>query len=171
MKKLFVIAAVVFGFAATSFAQTQPQATFTASVDLQKALHIEKVADLNFGTIYFPALGGDVTIAGTTAATISGTGFYELTGNTKSAAKFNYGGGQSTLGGHGYVFNIWTAPISLKNTSGATLSFMPEAGDYGIINGDRSEQFRYIGGTLTVPAGTAPGVYTSENMVVSIYQQ
>ena len=174
MKKLFILAAVVLGFAATSFAQLKPQASFSASVDLQTALHIENAANLNFGTIYFPAAGGDVTIAGSQAATISGAGFYELSDNNKTAAKFTYGGGQSTLGtqgSHSYTFSIFEMSYKLKNAAGKELTFTPEPGIGGNINGDLSERYIYIGGKLNVPAGTLPGVYTCEGMLVSIQQQ
>ena len=166
MKKLIILAAVVFGFAATSFAQ-RATASYTASVELKKALHMEKVADLNFGTIFFPADGGIVTLAGTQAATISGAGFTEGTGNVKTAAKFNYGAGLGAQG-HSYSVSAWTAPITLKSAANNSLSLMPVWGTFGMIGGDINERFQYLGGELTVPAGTLPGVYTSEAMTVSV---
>lgn len=88
MTKFFALAVVIFGFSATSFAQS---ATATASGTIQPAYYVSKVVDMNFGSITPSASGGTLTLTADTlnvaASTVTG-GVLSI-GGTKTCALFS----------------------------------------------------------------------------------
>jgi hypothetical protein len=158
MKKLVILAVVLLGFAATSFAQVS--ATATATANIQTSLSISKSVDLNFGNIYSPVNGGGtVTLAASSAVTRAASANVVLGTGNGSAAKFQITGLPNTNPHVSWSLN----PITL--TSGVnTMSVTLSSSTGGTIALDASGNATlYIGGVLTLAQNQAVGYYTNNS--------
>lgn len=165
MKKLVILAVVILGFAATSFAQYPLTATASATATIKEALTISKIVDLNFGNIFIPLAAGTVTIEATAEGTRDLGG---LTGSgTGAAAKFAIDGTYGTnpkatfLPGP-FLLTCGTYTMSFTPTyqdaNGTTIISGVGAGS-GITLDAYGKATLYIGGALSVGSGQHAGIY------------
>ena len=155
MKKLIVLAVVVLGFAATSFAQTQT-ATATATTTLLKAITLTNNANLDFGQIFITSgIAGTLAIAPTAAGTLTATNVI-IRASTGTAAKFTITGGDKAKL---YAITV-SATVDLTNGPN-TLTLTPSKSDVSAALAAGSDGILYIGGSLTIPATAPIGTYTT----------
>jgi len=171
MKKLVLLAVVVFGFAATSFAQTL---TANSIATILPAITIQKNADLDFGGLYSlsATLGADILLpaqAGAVRTSGDPTKVALQPGNSAGAAKFTITGVPGTTAHVAQLVNLDTpnnAILTNETTPGATmeLSFYQLPGTVTSFTFDASGQFSfYVGGKLHVNGGQAVGRYSNNN--------
>jgi hypothetical protein len=182
MKKLIILAVVLLGSAATSFAQLTATANITANI--QSPTSIIKVLDLNFGNVYTPiASGTTAAVAGTVYVApkegpnrIATQGLMLGTGSGQ-AAKFTISGTPLTS----ITMNIpSTDPLTLfsgidfMNVSVDYSNLSPSlvAGDIVTIPLSDSGLFTFwIGGTLHVAPNQAWGSYSNTTDLEFIINQ
>jgi spore coat protein U-like protein len=141
----------------TSLAAT---ATASSSSTVVVPIAISKTADLAFGK-FAAVTGGTVTVSTSGARTVTGT--VVAMASTSTAAKFDVTGeagatysislpATSTLnsGSDSITFDVVSDLTGTNSTSGTVSS--------GTLAG--GAQSIYVGGTLTVASGQAPGTYT-----------
>ncbi|MFA5973635.1 MAG: DUF4402 domain-containing protein [Lentimicrobiaceae bacterium] len=156
--KLFAIALVVLGSAATSFAQVH--ATANASANIITPIAINKTVDLNFGNISVSNTGGTVILDPSLAGTRTATGGVTLPAVTGvfTAAKFVVTG----LGTSTYSISLPAASISLSDGASHTMSvgtYTSTPSSTGVLTA--GTQDIYVGATLTVAGLQAAGLYTN----------
>jgi hypothetical protein len=159
MKKLVLLAVVLIGITATSFAQAT--ATANASATILPKVSVQKNNDLNFGGIYTGATGGTVVIAAQDG-NVTRTGTASMNSGTGNAAKFTISGMANapvTVVLPGTILNLTGAGVPMPytlatnitpGTGGALAAFLDWQGNYTF----------WVGGTLTVGATQAPGTYS-----------
>jgi hypothetical protein len=165
MKKIYLLALVVLGFSADSFAQTSATATATATIITP--IGIANNADLSFGNIAVnpTAAGGSVTLPASInpARTVTGGVTLPTISGTVQAAKFTVTGSGST------AYSISIPAISLSNGTNS-MALVPNCSTSlttGALSGG-TETF-YVGGVLTVGATQAVGAYTGTVTVTVNY--
>lgn len=158
MKNLLVLAIIVLGFTATSFAQVTATASTTATIITPIA--IEKDVDMNFGNIAVsPTLGGTVVLPTSGARTKTGGVTLPVVTGTVSAASFTVTGeGNST-----YSITLPSSAITLTSPSGTMTveNFVSTPSNTGALNNGSQEV--KVGATLNVGAAQAAGTYTNES--------
>ena len=158
MKNLLVLAIIVLGFAATSFAQVTATASTTATIITPIA--IEKDVDMNFGNIAVsPTLGGTVVLPTSGSRTKTGGVTLPVVTGTVSAASFTVTGeGNST-----YSITLPSSAITLTGPSGTMTveNFVSTPSNTGTLNSGTQEV--KVGATLNVGAAQAAGTYTNES--------
>jgi spore coat protein U-like protein len=159
-KLAFLAAAAALGACLGAPAQAA-QATANATGTVVTPIAIAAAVDLVFGS-FAPGAGGSVTVS--TSGVRAATGAILMTGATPSAARFNITGEAST------TYSI-THSGSATLTSGANSMALAKFSDLsagnatsgnpatGTLDGAGAQSL-YVGGTLTVGAAQAPGVYT-----------
>lgn len=161
MKKLILLAVVVLGFAATSFAQPV-SATASATATIKAALAITKIVDLNFGSIYIPGYIGTVTIDAVAAGTRTFNPNTNSGSGTGAAAKFAIDGvfGNNPTVGFPPTLtltsgaNTMVVTLACKNSSAGSIA---TGGTVTLdINGKADI---YIGGELAMIANQPVGIY------------
>jgi len=158
--KLFAIALVVLGSAATSFAQNAI-ATAVTNATIITPISIAKQAtkDLNFGNIVADADGGTITVSPLDVRTAAGLVLPNATLGTIGAAKF------TVTGLNNAIYSI-VIPASISITNGAASmtvgSFVstPTTATGGTLSASGTQEIS-VGGTLTVGAAQAAGLYTN----------
>ncbi|WP_372639776.1 DUF4402 domain-containing protein [Ancylomarina sp.] len=165
--KVFAIAIAMFGFATSSFAQAD--ATAVASATIVTPISIVKVNDMSFGNLAVSATGGTVVlpaITGTPVRDVTGGGAgvtLPATTGTVTAASF-------TIGGQADYSYVVTLPGDITLT-GVTPTNTMTLGDFKSSNevgNGLVGTTLYVGGTLTVGAGQAEDVYTSDVFTVTV---
>ena len=156
MKNLLVLAIIVLGFAATSFAQVTATASTTATIITPIA--IEKDVDMNFGNIAVsPTLGGTVVLPTSGARTKTGGVTLPVVTGTVSAASFTVTGeGNST-----YSITLPSSAITLTAPGGTMTvdNFVSTPSNTGTLSSGTQEV--KVGATLNVSAAQAAGTYTN----------
>lgn len=159
MKKLLLLAIVVLGISAVSFGQDNPTVSdvATASANIVAPITIDKVTNLVFGNIAVKAdEGGTVVMSPAGSRTnTDGVSLPATTGDF-NAATF------TVTGETDYGFEIEITPATLKVKKGTTNEMTISSftnNSTGVLTS--GTQTVGVGGTLTVTAGQATGVYTS----------
>ena len=157
MKKVLVLAIVVLGFAASSFAQVTATASTTATIITPIA--ITKTVDMNFGNIAVsPTIAGTVVLPTTGARTLTGGVTLPVVTGTVTAASFNViGEGTST-----YSITLPTTAITLNGVPSGTMtvqSFVSNPAGTGTLTA--GAQTIKVGATLNVGAAQAAGIYSN----------
>ena len=159
MKKIYLLALVVIGFSANSFAQSEKNATATATIIAP--INLSKDADMSFGniavnpttpggTVLLPAVTGTpgrVASAGVTLPAVTGTPL---------AAKF------TVTGEIGSAYTISLPATIVLTGTGTNMSIVPNC-SITLLNGGAlttGSQIFYVGGTLTVAAVQTAGAYS-----------
>lgn len=170
--KLITLTAAIFGFAATSFAQSTATASgVEASATIISPITISKVNPLNFGVIVPDDAAGTVTLnpeTGTPTRSTSG-GASVLTSQTGSptAASFN------VTGANGYSYAVTVPADGAVSLSGAGDDMAVNTfktsltGNKGTIG---THNTFYVGATLSVGAKQAVGEYTATFGVTVAYE-
>lgn len=167
MKQLILLAVVILGFTATSFAQLS--ATASVSATIQTAITITKVNDLNFGNIYTPKIKGNVEIKAqelpnsTPTNVILGPGIgqsakFVISGTPadKITVSLPYDLNLGIFAGT----NVMSVDITPLNLTPTTNQITLDASGLATI---------YVGGTLHVEANQPAGLYTNTTgLVVNI---
>jgi hypothetical protein len=163
MKKIVAIgfACVALLGANTAFAQATSATTASGSVTLIRPITITKDVggDLNFGRIVTPTTGtGTVSMTSAADAVTAGSGAVALTGITTSRAKFTIDGegGQQVNVTVPATFNMINGANTLTVTTASSLGASFTSGSLG----SGFTQALTVGGSFSVPAGQATGVYT-----------
>lgn len=158
MKKLLLFAIVVIGFATSSFAQVNDEAT--SSVTIITPITITKNLNLEFGTIAVNNTAGTVEIKTNNTSSVTGGVTRPTVGGTINAAKFHVTG----LPGATYTISLSPATITLKSglnsMTAGTFTCSPAVGANGVLTGGAEDI--YVGGVLTVGASQAAGNYTTD---------
>src|SRR5664279_1868600 len=115
LKTLLVIAVVLFGSVATSFAQSN--ATATATATLIVPISISKTSDMNFGTVAASATAGTVSLDYSSTATTTGGASLILGGASRQAAVFQVTGETNS----GFSVS-YTTSIVLTNATSQTVT-------------------------------------------------
>lgn len=148
-------------FATVASAQSSATATATATAEIVAPITITNVTDLDFGTLVSEA--GTAVVAADAAGTYSGTAT-QL--GTTTSASFD------VTGHAGATFSVVTDPntVSLIGPGAATMSaVLDRACASGTCTFDGlGEDTVFVGGTLTITASQAAGVYTSEPFDVTV---
>ena len=161
MKKIYLLALVVFGFSVNSFAQVNAPAT--ASATIIAPIAIVKATDMNFGNLAVGTTAGEIVLSPAGARTPGGGVTLPASGGTVSAASFNVTGESGTT----YSITL-PSTISLSNGLGESMDledFTSASGtaansaSTGILTG--GAQTIFVGATLNVAASQAKGSYTT----------
>lgn len=156
MKKLLVLAIVVLGFAANSFAQVS--ATATATGTIVSPIAITKTQDLNFGNVAVSAAPGTVVLAPDASRSITGGVTLPAVSGTVTAAHFDVTGTPS------YTYSITlpsTATTVTSGTDNMTVDgFTSVPAVTGTLNASGNQTVN-VGAVLNVAAGQAAGTYVS----------
>jgi len=171
--KLITLTAAIFGFAATSFGQLNPNVNATANATAKIIIPISIVntdaQPLAFGNIIANSVGGTVSIAASDAAqSTSSTMSFPTNKGTMSAAKFTVTGFDNSA----YTISLPADnAVSLSGPTGSTAmkitDFVHDAGQSPVLNSGSGEF--YVGGTLNVNASQAAGDYLGEFQVTVHY--
>ncbi len=173
-KKLLVWAGVsvfaaVFGFSSVASAQT---ANLPVQAEVLEAISVTPVDNLNFGT-FVPGTGGDIVVNpdGVTAATTTGPVLFGT--DARGTVDVSGTGPNNVL----VTVTVLTTPTE---TGGATMTLsnltctadggasQPAPCGFAFASGPQT-QLVGIGGTLTVGAGQAVGVYNGAVAVTAAY--
>ena len=136
-------------------------ATANANANVVTPIAIVNAADLVFGS-FAPGAGGTVTISNSGVRSASGA--LLMTGAPATAARFNITGQASTTYAitHGgtAVLTSGANTMALAKTSDLTGANVTSGNDAaGTLDGGGTQSL-FVGGTLTVGAAQAPGLYT-----------
>jgi len=161
LTKLFAIAVVILGFAATTFAQVPVgvSANATATGTIITPITITNAGDLNFGNVAVSASGGTVIL--TPAGSRTTTGGVTLPNfniGTVTAAHFDVTG----TAGYTYAITLPSTPTTVTSGSNSMLvnAFTSTPTTTGALDGS-GEQTIDVGATLNVNAAQAAGTYES----------
>jgi hypothetical protein len=168
MKKILISAGALAALALSTpaFAAATNQATAQAFINIVSPITVTKNADLNFGTIVGPFSGEVVHVDSTGARTCPAT--LTCSGATVAAASFTVSG----TAGQNIVLTLPTTPITMNGSVSGTLS-LDVTGDEPATSQtlDASGNYTFgIGGKVTIPTGTADGLYTGDIDVTANYQ-
>ena len=138
-----------------------------ATINIVKPVTIRKLTDLNFGTVVMPLSATAGTVRISQAGILTCPSQFTCSGAT-AAASYNVHGSNKL------VVVITARPSQLTNNSNGaapTLSFTPDAPATLILtsSGAPGDNFN-VGGSVAIPATTAPGVYTGTIDVSVDYQ-
>ena len=161
MKKILISAGALAALALTTPANAANTASANATVNIVSPLSLTKNTDLNFGTVVGPFAGQVVHVDMTSARNCSGL----TCSGTFGAATFTVTGTPSqdvtltipasvTLNGPGGSLNV---DMSTDKPADPTLDV---AGSAAFA----------VGGKLTIPSGTADGVYSNTFNVTANYK-
>ena len=171
MKKIFILAVVLLGFAATTFAQTVANAGVTAVIETPASgtKSIGYIGDMDFGTITNNLASGST---GTLTLNPDGTitaidpGLAQATHTGKAAQFLIKGASPGTI--------TITYPASLQlYGSGAplTVTLTPDvvhnAACWEDVAGSTDQKLK-MGGTLSIPAGAYGGYSSGSTLVVTV---
>ena len=126
MKKLILLAIVVFGFAATSFAQVSAGASANGQIQLPSApaaFSVNWFQDMDFGTLLNNATAGnDATLTIFATGLNSKSSNLTVTGVTPRPAKF-------------LCKNAFSSPVTLDQISLSPLTFADAGGTWSFTTG------------------------------------
>lgn len=130
-------------------------ASINATATVATALTVTNVRDLGFGTV-IPGFNR-------TILTTDGTsGHFQLAGGANAEVALSYSLLPATLDdGLGNSMAVsFTATHNTTDAGGTGTGFVPSAGLTTRLDAATGELHIYMGGTLTVPAGQAAGLYS-----------
>jgi hypothetical protein len=154
--KLFATSIVLLSFSAATFAQVS--ATATVSATIITPIAITKTVDMNFGNIAVGLTGGTVVLDPANARTKTGGVTLPAVAGTVSAASFTVTG----LAASTYSITLPATVIIVSGTPTMTVSaFTSTPSGTGLLTS--GTQTLTVGGTLTVAASQAAGLYTLAN--------
>ncbi len=171
MKKIFILAVVVFGLAATTFAQTVAKASATAIIETTPSgtKSIGYIADMDFGTIT-----NNLTTGNTGTLTLNPDGTITAIAAGLSQATHTGRPAQFLIKGATPGTIAITYPATLQLTgSGAplTLTVTPDvvhnAACWEDVAGTTDQKLK-IGGTLSIPSGAYGGYTSGTTLVVTV---
>ena len=158
--KLITLTAAIFGFAATSFGQNaSASANASASVELITPLGINKLEDLDFGVLASSQADGTAVL--TTAGVLSATGGVQIMSGTPTVGEFE-------VTGEGNTAITVTVPATVVMESGANQLTVALAHN-NITALSSGTATILVGGTITIPGGSAKGNYTKTFTVTVDY--
>ena len=173
MKKIFILAVAVFGFAAPTFAQTIANASATAIIETTPSgtKSIGYIGDMDFGTItnnLTPGNTGTLTLNPDGTITAIAAGLSQAT-HTGKPAQFLIKGANP-----GTIAITYPATLQLTGaTAGAplTLTVTPDvvhnAACWEDVAGSTDQKLK-IGGTLSIPSGAYGGYTSGSTLVVTV---
>jgi Mat/Ecp fimbriae major subunit len=135
-----------------------------ATVEVLAAVEVTVDADLDFGVVAASAAGGTVTVAAASAATPSASGVTYISGG--APAEFRV-----TQASDGEVIDLTVdnpSPLTGAGTDIVLSSLTISATD--ITFDSANLETVYVGGTITLGANQAAGVYTGSFDVTAEYQ-
>ena len=142
------------------------RATGTATVDLLSPLTIQKLQDLDFGTVAVTAAG--TAVIDPVANSISTTGGLVAAGGTPHAALFRGAASQNSV----VNIKLPKQPITLTRVGGAETVTVSNFTLDGPTKRQMAQATTFdirVGATLTVPAGQMAGQYTGTFDVTAQY--
>jgi len=142
------------------------RATGTATVDLLSPLTIQKLQDLDFGTVAVTAAG--TAVIDPVANSISTTGGLVAAGGTPHAALFRGAASQNSV----VNIKLPKQPITLTRVGGAETVTVSNFTLDGPTKRQMAQATTFdikVGATLTVPAGQIAGQYTGTFDVTAQY--
>jgi hypothetical protein len=155
-KLVFLI--LIFNVIYLNHARAQVSASANATVSLIAPLTLTKIIDMNFGNVAVGTSPGTVILS--PSGTREATGGVTLPVNTGSVAAASF----TVTGATNYTFSISLPPstVTLKSGSNSLTVgvFTSSPATTGTLTGGTATL--NVGATLTVPAGQAAGVYTTE---------
>ena len=157
MKKTIIslIGAAMVAVVLTPRTSEAQSASINATATVAGALTVTNVRDLGFGTV-IPGFNR-------TILTTDGTsGHFQVGGGANAEVQLSYSALPATLDdGLGNSMNVsFTATHNTTDAGGTGTGFVPSAGLTTRLDAATGELHIYMGGTLTVPAGQAVGVYS-----------
>ena len=163
MKKMFVSAHALLGFAINSNAQATAQASATATI--VTPISIVKVVDMNFGNIAVTSSGGTVILSTAGARSTTGGVTLPAVTGTVTAASFTVSGTAS------FAYNV-TLPSSATLSNGgnnmtADVFTSNPSGSNGVLSAGGTQTLA-VGSTLHVSAAQPAGVYTCSSFDVTV---
>jgi hypothetical protein len=175
MRYTLLVAALAATIATPALAQQAPTATDTAQADAKgvvlQAHRLLKNSDLDFGVVTVDAQGGTVSISADAAGTRTTTlGVTALSGSYQAATFLGDAAPLETV----QLTLTQPAGGTIKNTNNNNVTIpatlvLDAAGPTRVT--DSSGQFTvYVGGTFTLAANQAAGVYTETFYVRADYQ-
>lgn len=162
--KVLTMAVVMSCLSLTMFAQFATD-DVTAVAIIVAPITVTKTADFDFGWLTTSAAGGTVMMAAAGGLTPTG-GVGVVAGGTAHVAAFDVTGQGTNL----YTIT-WPASVTLTRVLGGTLTLAAfttavATGTVGTLSG--GAQTFTAGGTLTIPANSVPGTYTSADFLVRV---
>jgi hypothetical protein len=142
------------------------RATGTATIDLLSPLTIQKLQDLDFGTVAVTAAG--TAVIDPMANSISTTGGLVAAGGTPHAALFRGAASQNSV----VNIKLPKQPITLTRVGGAETVTVSNFTLDGPTKRQMAQATTFdirVGATLTVPAGQMAGQYTGTFDVTAQY--
>jgi len=142
------------------------RATGTATVDLLSPLTIQKLQDLDFGTVAVTTAG--TAVIDSVANSISTTGGLAAAGGTPHAALFRGAASQNSV----VNIKLPKQPITLTRVGGAETVTVSNFTLDGPTKRQMAQATTFdikVGATLTVPAGQIAGQYTGTFDVTAQY--
>lgn len=173
MKKLMLVAMVVLGTAAITFAQIGPSASdnLTVGTDIVAALTCAKINDLNLGTI---VQGQNRTVSPTSSLPNTQVGEFKVTGTPSINVIFTFQPPANLSDGATPTPDVIafsnSTPVwntSELNTSGTTAFGSSNGGTIPLPGGT---VYIYVGGSVTAGANQAVGHYTGVYTLTVQYQ-
>ena len=156
MKKLLVLAIMLFAFTASTFAQVTASATSTATI--VAPIGITKTVDMNFGNIAVSGAGTVVMDPASTRTTTGAITLPAITG-TVAAASFDVTGND----GYTYTITLPTTDYTITRVAGTETmivnTFTSNPNGTGTLTG--GTETLNVGATLNISAGQVGGVYTN----------
>jgi hypothetical protein len=171
MKKIFLLAVVVLGFATVSIAQTVANAGVTAIIETTPSgtKSIGYIGDMDFGTITNNLTSGNtgtLTLNPDGTITAINAGLSHATHTGKPAQFLIKGATPGTI--------AITYPASLQLTGGGaplTVTLTPDvihnAACWEDVAGSTDQKLK-MGGTLSIPAGAYGGYSSGSTLVVTV---
>ena len=163
MKKIYLLALVVIGFSANSFAQTNA-ATTTASATIVTPISLVKINDLKFGTLAVGAGNGTAVITAAGLRSETGDVYSPTSAATVSAASFTVGGTANAS----YVVSLPTTITLNDGLNSMTVGSFTFASANSSTIGIAGTDILSVGATLNVNGLQAPGTYTSTAFTVTV---
>lgn len=149
---------LIFMVVSSWHSKAQVSASANATVTLIAPLTLTKMIDMNFGNVAVGTSPGTVILS--PSGTREATGGVTLPVNTGSVAAASF----TVTGATNYTFSISlpASPVTLKSGANSLTvgAFTSSPTPNGTLTGGTATL--NVGATLTVPAGQAAGVYTTE---------
>jgi hypothetical protein len=156
MKKLsltLIAGAFVLALAAPSAVSAQQSASILAQATVQTPLTVTGVSNLNFGNV-FPGVNPTVVL------TDAGAGHFQVVGVLNAEVDVSFSSLPATLiSGVNNMAITYTGGWNTAANPGAATAFVPSGGLTELLDAATGELHVYLGGTLTVPANQAAGLY------------
>jgi len=166
MKKLMLVAAVVLGTAAMSFAQSQVAPQITIATTVITDLSVVSQQDMNFGNV--GSNSGAVTLDPKNLHTQQQPGEFEVLGQKSTPVNISYSAPAALTDGTNTI--PWTTTNLIgynSNTVGSASSVIN--GSQVTLDVTSGNYYFWLGGTITLAASQAAGSYTSHFTLTVAY--